>query len=155
MYIINTVNIQTTKNYIIIIDVYFVYKTDMNLLNQESKPCHKTDVKLDFGKCMKDAIEAQIKCTIPDMTSGTPMAPNGKLTHPVCSSPEEFRNYTELYSTVAHLSEGDIFREFGCMPKCKESLIELNAFTMYTVFIVFSLLTIILLIFLFFCWNII
>lgn len=92
----------------------------MTLLNLPDEPCNETKTEIDFSACIKNAVEHKINCTIPDMVSGTPVAPKGRGDLPVCTSSEDFWNYTHIYRAMELTSELDIFKYFGCLPKCKE-----------------------------------
>ena len=96
----------------------------MSLLNLPEDPCNDTDVEIDFAGCIKNAVESKISCLIPDFKSGTPIAPNSRNDLPVCSSHEEFVNYTRIYKEMELTSEADIFRNMGCLPKCKDCYYE-------------------------------
>ena len=92
----------------------------MSLLNLAEEPCTDTEDEIDFATCIKDSVEEKINCTIPDMVSGVPVAPVGKGDRTLCSSAEEFGNYSEIYQSMELTSEGDIFKDYGCLPKCEE-----------------------------------
>ena len=101
--------------------MYQVSKTEMDLLNLPDEPCNETVAVIDFSACIKNAIEHKIKCSIPDMASGTPMASAGIHNLPVCSSPD-FLNYTAMYQDLEFTSESEIFKNYQCLPKCKGSI---------------------------------
>ena len=103
-------------------DVYQVSKTELDLLNMPDEPCNETEAVIDFSACIKNAIEQKIKCSIPDMASGTPMASAGIHNFPVCSSPDDFLNYTATYQELEFTSELEIFKTYQCLPKCKGSI---------------------------------
>ena len=100
--------------------MYHIYKTEMSLLSLSEEPCTDTEDEIDFETCIKDSVEEKINCTIPDMVSGVPVAPVGKGDRTLCSSAEEFGNYSEIYQSMELTSEGDIFKDYGCLPKCEE-----------------------------------
>ena len=102
--------------------MYQVSKTELDLLNLPDEPCNETDAEIDFSACIKNAVEQKIKCSIPDMSSGTAMASVGIHNLPVCSSLEDFLNYTAIYEELELTSELDIFEDFKCLPKCKGSI---------------------------------
>ena len=108
--------------------MYQVTKTELDLLNLPDEPCNETEAEIDYSACMKNAVEQRIKCLIPNMTSGTPMAPAGNDNMPVCSSPEDFSKYTNIYRDIQMTSESDIFKDFKCLPKCKGYILEMNSF---------------------------
>lgn len=97
----------------------------MNLIDD---PCNDTDAKIDFAWCIKKAVERKINCLIPDIMSGTPVAPEGRNDLPVCSSHEEFVNYTRMYKDMELANEADIFKNMGCLPKCKDCYYENEPF---------------------------
>ena len=88
---------------------------------RHSKPCSETEADIDFAACIRDSVEEKINCTIPDMITGVPVAPVGRGNKPLCSTPEEFGNYTEIYQSMELTSEGDIFKDYGCLPKCQRN----------------------------------
>ena len=94
----------------------------MSLLNLPDEPCNETEADIDFSACMKNAVEEKIKCSIPDIMSGTPVPSEGRGDKSVCSSHEDFLNYNTIYKTMELTSELDIFRDFGCLAKCKGSI---------------------------------
>ena len=55
------------------------------------------------------------------MTSGIPLPPEGELQRPLCSSPKEFISYKKWIDHIGFSSEGEIYNELGCLPKCKET----------------------------------
>ena len=61
-----------------------------------------------------------MNCTIPDMKSGIPTEPEDDIQRPLCSTSEQFQNYTKWFEHIGFISEGGIYEETGCMPKCKE-----------------------------------
>ena len=93
----------------------------MTLLNLPHEPCNETKAEIDFSACMKNAMEQKMNCSIPDMVSGKAVAPEGRSDLPVCSSHEDFVNYTVIYRAMELTSELDIFKDFGCLPKCQGS----------------------------------
>ena len=99
--------------------MYQVSKTELDLLNLSHEPCNETEAEIDFSACIKNAAEQKIKCSIPDMTLGAAMASAGTQNLPVCSSPEDFLNYTAIYEEIELTSEFDIYKDFQCLPKCK------------------------------------
>ena len=109
------------KSYVLA-EVYQVSKTELDLLNLPDEPCNETKAEIDFTACIKNAVEQKIKCSIPDMTSSTATASAGNHNLPVCSSPEDFLNYTAIYEELELTSELDIFKDFQCLPKCKGSI---------------------------------
>ena len=86
-----------------------------------SEECSESEAKIDFGTCIRDAVEEKINCTIPDMASGVPVARVGKGVKPLCSTPEQFGNYSQIYQSMELTSEGDIYNDYGCLPKCQGS----------------------------------
>ena len=102
--------------------MYQVSKTELDLINLPDEPCNETEAEIDFSACMKNAVEQKIKCSIPDMTSGTPMASAGIHNLPVCSSLDDFLNYTAIYRELEFTSESEISKTFQCLPKCKGSI---------------------------------
>ena len=102
--------------------MYQVSKTELDLINLPDEPCNETEAEIDFSACMKNAVEQKIKCSIPDMTSGTPMASAGIHKLPVCSSTDDFLTYTAIYQDLEFTSESEIFKTFQCLPKCKGSI---------------------------------
>jgi len=111
------------------VEVYHIYKTEMDLLDVDEEPCHcprseecsEFEANIDFGSCIRDAVEEKINCTIPDMASGVPVARVGKGGKPLCSTPEQFGNYSQIYQSMELTSEGDIYKDYGCLPKCQGS----------------------------------
>ena len=103
-------------------EVYHIYKTEMDLLNLEEEPCNGTEGDIDFETCIRDSVEEKINCTIPDMMSGVPVAPVGRGDKPLCSTSEEYGNYSQIYQSMELTSEGDIFKDYGCLPKCQGCL---------------------------------
>lgn len=102
-------------------EVYHIYKTEMDLLNLEEEPCNGTEGDIDFETCIRDSVEEKINCTIPDMMSGVPVAPVGRGDKPLCSTSEEYGNYSQIYQSMELTSEGDIFKDYGCLPKCQRN----------------------------------
>ena len=102
-------------------EAFFVYKSSQTVLNYPGKPCSDTHDEPDFGKCLKIGVERKINCTIPDMMSGTPLEPEEDLKRPLCTTPEQFKSYRELFEQIGFSSEGVIHDDFGCLPKCKEN----------------------------------
>ena len=52
------------------------------------------------------------------MTSGVPTPPEGELQRPLCSTNEQFKSYKYWFEHIGFESEGGIYDELGCMPKC-------------------------------------
>ena len=67
---------------------------------------------------MKSGVERKINCTIPDMTSGSALEPEGEPLRPLCTTPEQYKRYKEWYKDIEFHSEGLIYEAFECMPKC-------------------------------------
>ena len=101
------------------LEAFYVYKSLQIWLNDiPGRPCSDKNAEPDFGKCLTRAVEGKINCTIPDITSGIPTQPEGELQRPLCSTPEQFESYKELFQHIAFQSEAGIYDELGCMAKC-------------------------------------
>ena len=96
----------------------------MNLLNRPDAPCDETANHITLDDCIKNAIEKRLNCTLPDMTSGRALAPNGKPINKLCSSKEEFLNYTHFFK-LSSLSELKIFQDYGCRISCQDNIMSL------------------------------
>ena len=100
-----------------------ISKTAVNLLNIPDDPCDETDVQMNIQECIKDEIEKNLGCTIPDLNYGE-AAPVGKLNNTLCSSREDYLNYTRLYDISlpeSYPTEAAISKEFKCIASCQES----------------------------------
>ena len=112
---------------IMCLEAFYVYKSLQIWLDDiPERPCSNTNAEPDFGKCLKRAVEGKMNCTIPDMTSGIPTSPEGKLQRPLCSTPEQFDEYKRWFQKIAFQSEGGIYHELGCMAKCTISKYEIR-----------------------------
>ena len=96
----------------------------MNLLNRPDASCDETANHITLDDCIKNAIEKKLNCTLPDMSSGEALAPVGKPINKLCSSKEEFLNYT-LLRELSSISELKIFQDYGCRISCQDNIMSL------------------------------
>ena len=107
--------------FICIAEEFKIFKTEVNLLNLPEDPCDETDSKVDIEQCIKDEVEKRLKCTIPNLSSGEPIAPDEMLTNSLCSSNHDFKNYTQFYGRLyLYPTESAIAKELGCIATCQE-----------------------------------
>ena len=101
-----------------------ISKTALNQLNIPDEPCDENGGKISIQECIKDGIEKNLNCIIPDISSGDAVAPHNKSKRRLCSSSTEFKNYTHLYDKVKSSSnqspEAAIFNSLGCLASCQE-----------------------------------
>lgn len=97
----------------------------MNLLNRNDAPCDENGSQTNLEECITKGIENKLNCTIPDMSSGEVLAPVGEINDKICSSREEFLNYTKLDDMNTY-SELQLSRDFGCTSSCQDSSNEMS-----------------------------
>ncbi len=84
------------------------YKKDRNTicLNGEDK------VEVDVGRCAQEYIGKQIGCPPPWTRNSTYSAMQE------CFTNEVYKNYLETYKSLTHLTENELAKKTGCLPKC-------------------------------------
>ena len=92
----------------------------MNLLNRHDAPCDEIGGQINLEECITKGEEEKLNCTIPDMSTGEVMAPIGKIDNKLCSSGEEFKNYTRI-SDMNYYTELQLSTDFGCTNSCQDS----------------------------------
>jgi len=113
------------SDFFFIAETFDISKTEVNLLNLPDDPCIDTDVEVNIEECIKHGMEKRLNCTIPSLSSGEPLAPDGKPNNTLCSNNQQFMNYGEFFGSFPMESlatEADIAKEFGCIANCQEGI---------------------------------
>ena len=93
----------------------------MNFVNRRDSPCDEDGEQMNIEECIKAGIEKELNCTIPDMSSGEVLTPNGKIADHICSSEKEFSSFIELYQLTGY-TEKKLYENFSCVATCQEIL---------------------------------
>ena len=77
---------------------------------------------MNIDVCIKRGIEQKLNCTIPDISSGEALPPDGKLNYDMCFNKEQFAKLGDLFSFDGY-TEQKFYQEFGCIATCQGKLI--------------------------------
>lgn len=109
-----------------IAEEFKILKKEVNLLNLPDDPCDVTDSKVTIEQCITDEVEKRLKCTIPNLSSGEPVAPDGMLNNSLCSKNQDYKNYRKIYGTSLpnslpnlYPTEAALAKELGCIASCQ------------------------------------
>jgi hypothetical protein len=88
-----------------------IYKTDANYVDAESARCDVVSKRvLHMEMCIEEYINTKIMCRLPWQTS---------VTHKEkCSTQNQYRHYLQLYSEIRLMSDANVPKNTGCLPKC-------------------------------------